>query len=98
MGEMFRFANECGVITTTKNGAIPALSTPDEVHKHKLDIFFLICCTFFIFSFSVLGLALLFRLLATQLKSGFDLKISMIFHSIEKDSIQMKGFRSNLKN
>jgi hypothetical protein len=22
----------------------------------------------------------------------------MIFHSIEKDSIQMKGFRSNLKN
>jgi hypothetical protein len=37
-------------------------------------------------------------LLATQLKSDFDLKISMIFHSIEKDSIQMKGFRSNLKN
>jgi hypothetical protein len=51
MGEMFRFANECGVITTTKNGAIPALSTPDEVHKHKLDIFFLICCTFLFFLF-----------------------------------------------
>jgi hypothetical protein len=76
MGEMFRFANECGVITTTKNGAIPALSTPDEVHKHKLDIFFLICCTFFIFSFSVLGLALLFRLLATQSQNFYDFPLN----------------------
>jgi hypothetical protein len=71
----------------TKKGAIPALPTSDEVDKHKLDLFYLIRCTFFIFPFYFLGLALLFRLLSTQLKSDFNLKISITFHSIEKDSI-----------
>jgi len=33
--EMLRSANACGAIITTKKGAIPALPTPDEVHKHK---------------------------------------------------------------
>ncbi|KAJ6289442.1 hypothetical protein OIU76_025291 [Salix suchowensis] len=31
--EILRFANACGAITTTKKGAIPALPSPDEVHK-----------------------------------------------------------------
>jgi fructokinase len=33
--EMLRSANACGAIITTKKGAIPALPTPDKVHKHK---------------------------------------------------------------